>query len=479
MGADVLYMIPHRYSDGCGLKNIGIDFAVNSKSSLIISIDCGITAVEEAKYAKEKGVDLIVCDHHLEGDTLPDAVAVLDPKRSDCKYPFKDLSACGVGFKLIQGILLKRGESLEDAFEFLDLVALSIAGDIVSVSSENRILLCEGLRRIRNSPRTALKVLADEAKLDLRKCSVQQMLFSIGPRINAAGRMGHARRAVELLICRVEEDALEIAKGLEDTNFQRRQLDRRTFEEAIEMVEKNPQLKRDPAIVLYKSDWHLGVIGIVASRLAERYYKPVILISSVEGQGKGSARSITGFDIYESIQNASAHLSGFGGHAFAAGLSIDVGNVDAFTKDFVQDVGRRLDGGMIKPVIKIDTKIGLSDITPSFWKKLDQFSPFGPGNRRLTFYGDRFKVVGYPSIVGGGHLRFSVADTIDQSKEIYDVIGYNLHTKLPIVRTSAEHGTPISLVFSIQENKRNGQKNLQLCLRDVKLSCDACLTDGC
>ncbi len=474
MGADVLYFIPHRYRDGCGLKKIGVDFALNSKARLIITIDCGIGAHKEADYAKEKGIDLIVCDHHNPGKELPEAVAILDPKRSDCNYPFKDLSGCGVGFKLIQGVLKAMDKEPSIAYQFLDLVALSIASDIVSVSGENRILLREGLELIRKSPRTSLCVLAQQAKLDLKRCTVGQIVFSIGPRINAAGRMGDARAAVELLKTKDRDYAMSIAQKLEGVNLERRELDKQTFAEACEMVKIGPPLDEISAIVLFKEDWHLGVIGIVASRLVERYRKPVILISTVDGEAKGSARSLPGFDIYSAIRDSPIELIRFGGHEYAAGLSLHIKDVDRFMADFQSRAREQVVSQAMKPEIKVDTAIGLSDITPEFWNHLGQFGPFGPGNKKVVFLGNKFRVCGFPTLVGSGHLRFKVLD--EKSSDCtrsYDVIGYNMKAKLPIVKTSAEHGSPISLVFTIEENHHGGRKSIQLCLKDVKLSCDA------
>ena len=478
LGADVLYFIPHRYRDGCGLKKIGIDFAINSHSSLLITVDCGITAVDEVAYATENSLDVIICDHHNPGLDLPKAFAVLDPKRSDCDYPFKELSGCGVGFKLAQGVLKQMGMQPELAYEYMDLVAMSIASDIVSVSGENRIILQQGLKQIQEQPRTALRVLAEEAHLDLKKCSVGQIIFSIGPRINAAGRMGDARTAVELLICKENCGAQAIAKSLEHTNLQRREMDRQTFEEAIEIIENGPALDSLSALVLFKADWHLGVIGIVASRLVDRYHKPVIMISTVDGEAKGSARSISGFNIFEPIEACSDMLIRFGGHAYAAGVSLEINRVEEFRSRLNAEVQRRLEGRVLQREIKVDTALGLSDITPKFWEFLDQFGPFGPGNQKIVFLGDRFRVQGYPSVVGSGHLRFRVLDTQQcEKRKTFEVIGYNMKDKLPVVRTSADHGTPISLVFTIEENYRNGQHELQLCLKDVKLSCDMKLRD--
>lgn len=479
LGADVLYFIPHRYRDGCGLKKIGIDYAINSHSKLLITVDCGVTAVEEVAYASENNLDVIVCDHHNPGPSLPKALAVLDPKRSDCPYPFKELSGCGVGFKLAQGVLKQMNLDSGLAYEYMDLVALSIASDIVSVSGENRIILQQGLERIREKPRTSLRVLAAEVNLDLTKCSVSQIIFSIGPRINAAGRMGDARTAVELLICKENCGAKEIAKSLEHSNMQRREMDRQTFEEAIGLIENGPPLDSLSSIVLFKPDWHLGVIGIVASRLVDRYHKPVIMISTVDGEAKGSARSISGFNIYEPIEACSDMLIRFGGHAYAAGVSLDISRVDEFKVRLDAEVKKRLDGQVLEREIKVDTPLGLSEITPQFWSFLDQFGPFGPGNRKIVFLGNRFRVQGYPSVVGSGHLRFRVLDTQQcERRKAFEVIGYNMSEKLPIVRTSADHGTPISLVFTIEENFRNGQRELQLCLKDVKLSCDMKMGDG-
>lgn len=468
MGADALYFIPHRYRDGYGLKKIGMDYAVNAGASLVIALDCGITGHAVAAYAQQKKLDLIICDHHTAGDTIPEAVAVLDPKRPDCRYPFKELSGCGVGFKLIQATLALRGDPAERAYPYLGLVALSIASDIVPVLGENRLLMAAGLAVLRNTPRLGVRKLAERAKLDLRKCSTSQIVFSIGPRINAAGRLDHARLAVDLLTTTDEGEAEALSHQIEQINLRRRTLDRATFRAAVDMAEASCDTCMKHALVLHDTDWHLGVIGIVASRLVERFHRPTVMLATANGTAKGSARSILGFNVYNAIKACEPLLTQFGGHAYAAGMEMPLENVAPFRDRFNAVVSEHMKPELMEPELPVDAALELGEITPRFWRVLAQFGPFGPQNNNPLFLSRNLRVVGHPAIVGEGHLKFRVAAPAGAPLVPFDVIGFKLHHLMPTVRSSVQQGTPLKMVFSIEENTWAGKTNLQLKLKDLR-----------
>lgn len=466
-GVNVDYYIPHRFKEGYGINIEGIEYAVRENAKLIVSVDCGITAIEETKIAREKGIDLIICDHHNVGDQIPDAVAVLDPKREDCEYPFDGLSGAGVGFKLVQGTIQKLGLGKQLALQFLDLVAISTASDIVPLIDENRVLMREGLKRINTEPRVGIKALLDLIQMNAGSISTSSIVFSIGPRINAAGRMGDASKAVRLLISETPGEARACAHELESINIQRRDKDSQTMEQAMSMVDKDYNLEKVSSMVLHDPDWHLGVIGIVASRLVDTFYRPAIMLSTVDGKIKGSARSIKGFNIYEALKQCEDLLEQFGGHEFAAGLTIREENLKEFRKRIDQIASGRLSDQDFEPELRIDCELNLDDIDMRFWKLMSQFEPFGPGNLRPNFVSRGVKVEGVPTIVGSGHLKMKVSQN---GSGVFDVIGFNMHEYLPIIRNA--ENKKIDIAYSLEENYWNGRRSLQIRLRDIHLKGD-------
>jgi single-stranded-DNA-specific exonuclease len=458
-GVDVDYYIPHRFKEGYGINPEGIKYAEDTGSHLIVSVDCGITAIKEAIVAKEKGIDLIICDHHTVGDEIPDALAVLDPKRPDCTYPFDGLSGAGVGFKLIQGTIERLGLPKSVAYQFLDLVAISIASDIVPIVDENRILMKEGLQMIRKKPRVGIKALLDLIKMPREQINTTKIVFSIGPRINAAGRMGDATTAVQLMIAESEAKGKAFAHELESVNMRRRDKDSKTMEEALTMIDDNLDMEETSIMVLYKPDWHLGVIGIVASRLVDLYHRPAIMLSSVEGVIKGSGRSIKGFNIYNAMKKCEDLLEQFGGHEFAAGLTIKEGKLAEFKRRMNEIAYLDLSENSFEPELQIDTELNLEDIDMKFWKLLNQFEPFGPNNLRPIFVSKKVQTVGVPTIVGNGHLKMRVKQG---NSGVFDTIGFNMHEFLPYVRKET-----FDMAYVIEENHWNGRRSLQIRIKDI------------
>lgn len=477
-GVEASFFIPDRYEDGYGLCTRGLDEAVAQDADLVVALDCGITAVEEAAYAKEQGLDLIICDHHTPKDTLPEALAVLDPKRPDDDYPFKELSGCGLGFKLVQATLSRLDESTDDAFDYLDLLAVSTASDIVPLYGENRVLMAEGLQTLQTSQRPGLQALAEVANLDLADVtSTGTIVFTLGPRINAAGRMEHARTAVELLLAESFAEAEPLAAELEQLNKKRRSIDDAIEEAAIEKAERQITSRSPHALVLYDPDWHLGVIGIVASSIVERFYKPTILLTHNGKEVKGSARSIEGINIYDALSDCEDILTQFGGHDHAAGMSLSEDDVEAFRDRFDAAVGERVTAELLTPRIKVDATVDLSTIgsvEERFWAVLQQFGPFGPGNAKPVFHARDLAVVGTPRTVGNGdaHLKFQVRQADCPDDRPFDVIGFGMGDKLSIVKESREEGASLELLFSLEDNTWNGRTTLQLKARDLRLEED-------
>ncbi|MDX1618710.1 MAG: single-stranded-DNA-specific exonuclease RecJ [Balneolaceae bacterium] len=463
-GVDVDYYIPHRFKEGYGINPEGIQYALQRGASLIVSVDCGITAVKESAMAAEHGIDLIICDHHNVGDEIPNAAGVLDPKRPDCDYPFDGLSGAGVGFKLIQGTLKKLGLNNRIAHKFLDLVAISIASDIVPVTDENRILMREGLRILNSNPRVGIKALLDLINLEAGNITTSNIVFSIGPRINAAGRMGDATKAVKLMISETESEAWTRAHELESINIERRDKDSKTMEEAVEKVSNEYNLDKAASMVLHDPDWHLGVIGIVASRLVDTYYRPAIMLSTVDGMIKGSARSIKGFNIYEALRQCEDLLEQFGGHQYAAGLTIKRENLEEFRERINQIASGNLSKDDFEPELRVDCELDLNEIDMRFWKLLRQFEPYGPENMRPVFVSKNVKVEGVPTIVGTGHLKMKVSQN---GSGVFDVIGFNLHEYLPKLRDSTPES--LQIAYSLEENYWNGRRTLQIKLRDLHI----------
>ncbi len=462
-GADVDYYIPHRFNEGYGLNKKAIKRAADNNIDLIISVDCGITAVEEAKLAREKEIDLIICDHHNVGAQLPDAEAVLNPKRSNCSYPFDGLSGAGVAFKLVQAVTERLGLSPELPFQFLDLVAVSTASDIVPIIDENRILMREGLKRINREPRAGLKALLKLTGREPGTVTTSNIVFSIGPRINAAGRMGDAKQAVKLLISESRAEAEAWAHTIEAVNKKRRDTDRRTSLEAHNKIDSECNLDETPVIVLHDRAWHLGVIGIVASRLVDAYHRPAVILSSVNGHLKGSARSINGFNIYEAISECEELLEEFGGHEFAAGLSLKPENLDSFKTRLNEVAGETLTKKERLPKLMVDCSLSLEHINRRFWKLLSQFKPFGPENLQPVFICDKVNVVGIPAIVGNGHLKMKLRQN---GSGVFDSIGFNMHEYLPQVRNAKND--EMKIAYHLEENYWNGNRKLQLKLLDIQ-----------
>ncbi len=464
-GLNVEYYIPHRFKEGYGINPDGINHAIEIEADLIVSVDCGITAIEETVFASQNGIDLIICDHHNVGDELPKAVAVLDPKRPDCSYPFDGLSGAGVGFKLVQATITELGLSSTLAYKYLDLVAISIASDIVPMVDENRILMREGLSMINSNPRIGIRELLRRIKIPIGTITTSSIVFSIGPRINAAGRMGDAATAVELMISTDESAASKHAKELESINLRRRSTDSRTMEQAVEQIESGFNMDELSSMVLHDPDWHLGVIGIVASRLVDAYYRPAIMLSTVEGKIKGSARSIKGFNIYEALKKCDDLLEQFGGHEFAAGLTMDASNLEEFRKRMDQIAFRYLKESDFSPEIIIDQKLDLQHVNMRFWKLLSQFEPFGPGNLRPIFVSENVCIEGVPSIVGNGHLKMKISQ---ENSGVFDAIGFNMHEYMPQLINCSDN--KIDVAYVLEENFWNGKRSLQMRLKDIHIT---------
>ncbi|MEX2640792.1 MAG: single-stranded-DNA-specific exonuclease RecJ [Balneolales bacterium] len=463
-GLNVHFYIPHRFKEGYGINREGIDFANEKNAGLIVSVDCGITAIEEAGYAREMGIDLIICDHHNAGEILPDAIAVLDPKRLDCRYPFKGLSGAGVGFKLIQAVITKLGLAETVAYKYLDLVAISIASDIVPINGENRILMREGLRLIRTQPRPGIKALIELIRLNPKTITTTQIVFSIGPRINAAGRMGDAGAAVELMIAGNMDDAVRGAKGLEAINIRRRKTDSQTMEEATAFLDEHFNEEEMSTLILHDPEWHLGVIGIVASRLVERYGRPTIMLSTVDGQVKGSARSIRGFNIYNALKECEDLLVKFGGHEYAAGLTIEEEHLEAFRERFNGIAGELLSREDFERELTIDTELDFKDIDTGFWKIMKQFEPYGPSNMAPLFVSKGLNLVGKATVVGKGHLKMRLAQN---GSGAFDAIAFNMHEYLPVL--NATHNGELSMAYALEENTWRNQTKLQIRIKDIRI----------
>lgn len=466
-GLDVHYYIPHRFKEGYGIGKDGIDFAESIGATLIVSVDCGITAVEETEYAKSKGIQLIICDHHNAGDVIPDAVAVLDPKQPGCPYPFKGLSGAGVGFKLVQATLIKLGLQADVAHPYLDLVAISIASDIVPIVDENRILMREGLKRINSAPRPGVKALMDRIHLRDAEISTSHIVFSLGPRINAAGRMGDAAVAVSLLIAETEKEAEAYAARLEKINFERRDTDSKTMDEALKLLNKQMDPDNCSCLVLHHPDWHLGVIGIVASRLVDLYCRPTIMLSTVDGFIKGSARSINGFNIYNALKECEDLLVQFGGHKYAAGLTLAEDQLPSFIQRFSEITGDMLSDNDFMPELRIDAEMPFSEITPRFRKLLKQFEPFGPNNLKPVFVSRDVKLTGRMAVVGQGHLKTKIRQ---HNTEPIEAIGFNMGKYAePLRKAGASGSSQIDIAYAIEENTWNNRTTLQLRLKDMHI----------
>jgi single-stranded-DNA-specific exonuclease len=452
--------IPDRYMEGYGVSDAGIDYADDNGCTLIIALDCGIKSIDKVEYAKSKGVDFIICDHHRPGDTLPDAVAVLDPKREDCNYPYDELCGCGVGFKLVQALAAHRNQTIDDLIPYLDLVATAIAADIVPITGENRVLAKFGLEVINSAPRPGIKALIQNLKR--QTLTISDVVFVIAPRINAAGRIKHGNYAVELLTEFNLQQAEEFAAQIEGLNSDRKDLDKQiTIEALAQIINNNDQDKY--TTVVYNESWHKGVIGIVASRLTETYYRPTLVFTKSGDKLAASARSVKDFDVYNALEACAEHLEQFGGHMYAAGLTLKEEQYEGFRAKFEATVAETIPPDLLIPEISIDAEINFSDINPKFHRILKQFEPFGPGNMSPVFVSRNLKDSGFGKAIGAdeSHLRLFVRQGISDG---YAAIGFGLAVK----RELACNGNTFEAAYSIDENEWNGQTTLQLRLRDIR-----------
>lgn len=457
------YYIPDRYTEGYGISYQGIDYAAEHNFSLIIALDCGIKAIEKVAYATEKGVDFIICDHHRPGDKIPKAVAVLDQKRKDCTYPYKELSGCGVGFKLMQAWTKDNNKDESKLLEYLDLLAVSTCADIVPITGENRVFVYYGLKRINETPRLGIKTMIELSALK-KELTTMDVVFTIAPRINAAGRIESGNKAVEML---VEEDTTKVVAfgdNINELNTDRKDLDREITAEALKMITEDEALQNKKTTVLFQSHWHKGVIGIVASRLIETHYRPTIILTESNGKATGSARSVHEFDVYNAIDACSDLLEQFGGHKYAAGLTMKLENLDTFIQKFEEVVTAQIDPELLIPQITIDAKLELNQIDTKFYGILKQFAPTGPSNMRPVFMSENVFSTENSRVVGDNHLKLEVFQEENPNLKI-SCIAFNLGHLLDGIA----EGVPFSIVYNIEENTWNGNTSLQLNIKDIKI----------
>ncbi|MDD2621779.1 MAG: single-stranded-DNA-specific exonuclease RecJ [Bacteroidales bacterium] len=471
------YYIPDRYIEGYGISSKSVEYAKEHTFSLIISLDCGIKCHSQIDLANQYGIDVVVCDHHLPDSTLPKAYSILNPKRTDCSYPYKELSGCGVGFKLIQAIALYRNIPFNELIQYLDLVVISIASDIVSITGENRILAYYGLKLINSNPRQGIEFILSFSNIFRRdykihpptrnifnkEITINDLVFLVGPRINAAGRMNTGRNSVHLLICNKEKKVSELGELIDNHNSERRELDSKTTIQAIEQIKNNTNFEHSRSLVVYNPDWSKGVIGIVASRLVEQFYKPTVVLTLFDGIITGSARSVKGFDLYHALSQCSHLLEHFGGHTFAAGLSLKPENLHAFIETFENIVSSSILQESINPVIDIDEEIDLKDINENFYAILKQFAPFGPGNMMPVFMTKNVLDSGKARIVGQKHLKLSVFQSEKRSFPMDAIaFGFGDYYNKIIQRN------PFHICYHVELNAWQGRKILQLCIKDIK-----------
>ena len=475
--SNVDFYIPDRYEEGYGISYKSIDFAAENNFSLVVVLDCGIKAVEKIQYAKEKGVDYIIADHHRPGDVIPNAVAVLDPKRLDSNYPYDELSGCGVGFKLVQAIAKFREIPFDNLIQYLDLVVVSIASDIVKITGENRILAHFGLKLLNSNPRPGIEAILKfsgvERKINSvskkkensfsKNLSISDLVFLVGPRINAAGRIESAKNSVKLLIAETYEEATALAVTINDFNTERKDLDANTTQEALEMIQASDELLNSKSTVIYQNNWHKGVIGIVASRLIESYYRPTVVLTKSNGLITGSARSVKDFDVYDAVDHCSDLLEHFGGHKYAAGLSLKPENLEAFRSKFENYVSCTIQKEMLTPEVEVDAKISMNDISKKFFRILKQFAPFGPGNMSPVFKTENVIDTGSGRIVGKNHLKLEVVQQDIRGYPISAIAFQQSENLENIVRNK-----PFNICYHIEENEWNGVVNLQLNIKDIK-----------
>ena len=462
---EIEYYIPDRYSEGYGISPKSIDYAVDNGFSLIVALDCGIKAVDKIARAKERGLDFIICDHHNPGEEIPPAVAVLDPKQPDCDYPYKELSGCGVGFKLLQAYSQKNNVEYEEIYDLLDLVAVSIAADIVPITGENRVLAYYGLKKLNSNPGVGLQTIINFAGINGTEITISDIVFKIGPRLNASGRIEHGKKSVQILVSDDEDKSDLLGEEIDSFNEIRKTLDRDITQDALDMIEGNEEMKAMNSTVLYNRDWHKGVVGIVASRVTEQYYRPTVILTESNGLATGSARSVRDFDLYEAIGQCSDLLESYGGHMYAAGLTMKIEHIPEFKQRFEEIVTRQITDKQQIQTVEVDAKITLSEITPRFFRILKQFAPFGPHNMTPVFVTEDVYDAGTSRLVGKNkeHLKLDLVEP-DVNSGIFPGIAFNQSEAYDLITS----GTPFDICYSINENEYRGKTNLQLFIRDIK-----------
>ncbi|HSU28570.1 MAG TPA: single-stranded-DNA-specific exonuclease RecJ [Chitinophagaceae bacterium] len=455
------FYIPHRYREGYGVSKAGIDFAKENGATLIISLDCGIKSVDLVRYAASLGIDFIICDHHLPDTELPPAIAILNPKQADCHYPYKELCGCGVGFKLITALADELNLNPEWVFEQLDLVATAIAADIVPMTGENRILAFHGLKKANENPNKGIEALKNLSGLQ-KELNINNLVFMIAPRVNAAGRMDDARKVVQMFIAETNEEAMRFAEMLHSDNTDRKLADRSITHEALEMIHASGDWENKKSTLVFKPEWHKGVVGIVASRLIEHHFRPTIVLTRSGEYAAGSARSVPGFNLYEAIHACKEFLLGYGGHFAAAGMTLELENVDALRNKFEEVVAASIEPYMLVPELIVDAEISFSDIQRPFFDILNQMEPFGPGNLRPLFISRGVMDTGYSRVVKEEHLRVS----LKQKNTVISGIGFGMADKMKLIETKK----PLDIVYKIEENEWQGVKSLQLMVVDIRLA---------
>ncbi|MEN8118622.1 MAG: single-stranded-DNA-specific exonuclease RecJ [Bacteroidota bacterium] len=462
---EIEYYIPDRYSEGYGISPKSIDYAEESGVTLIVALDCGIKAVEKIANAKERGIDFIICDHHNPGDEIPPAAAVLDPKQKDCNYPYKELSGCGVGLKLLQAYSQKNELDMEEVYDLLDLVVVSIASDIVPITGENRVLAYYGLKKLNSDPGIGLQTIINLAGINGSELTISDIVFKIGPRLNASGRIEHGKKSVQILVSNDEDKSDLLGEEIDSFNEIRKTLDRDITQEALDTIENSEELKAMNSTVLYNRDWHKGVVGIVASRVTEQYYRPTIILTESNGRATGSARSVRDFDLYEAIGQCSDLLESYGGHMYAAGLTMRIENIPEFKRRFEEIVTNQITDQQQIQTMEIDTRISLSEINPRFYRILKQFAPFGPYNMTPVFVTEDVFDAGTSRLVGKNqeHLKLDLVEP-DVNSGIFPGIAFNQSDAYDLITS----GLPFDVCYSINENEYRGKTNLQLFIRDIK-----------
>ncbi|MDR1499779.1 MAG: single-stranded-DNA-specific exonuclease RecJ [Tannerellaceae bacterium] len=462
------YYIPDRYDEGYGVSHKGIDYAEANDVKLIIALDCGIKAIEKVTYAKRKGIDFIICDHHMPDDELPEAVAVLDAKRQDSRYPYQHLSGCGVGFKFMQAFAKSNGFPFSDLEKLLDLTAVSIASDIVPITGENRILAHHGLKQLNTNPSLGMKSIINICGLKDKEITINDIVFKIGPRINASGRMMNGKEAVDLMLAKDSESAREKSENINQYNDERRELDKKITDQANAIIDRISNMEDRKAIVIYDPEWHKGVIGIVASRLTEKYYRPAVVLTKSSELITGSARSIPGFDIYKAIENCRDLLENFGGHTYAAGLSLKEENMQAFNERFQNLASEEINTEQMAPQLDVDAILELKDITPKFINELKKMNPFGPDNPKPVFCSMGIKDYGTSKLVGkdNEHIRLELID--NSVKMPVHAIAFGMHQHSEHIKAMKS----FSICYTVEENNYNGNTTLQLLIKDIKADND-------